>query len=71
MAIQLYPYCPALVRMRYQPHRGGRQWLVEKTLELIKTNQMVVITGSDKASFENNCHIRKTTLAQVVRDKIL
>lgn len=69
--VKLYPYCPALVRIRYQPHRGERQELVEKTLELIKANQMVVITGSDKVNFGKNCHLGKTKLALEVRKRIL
>jgi len=57
--------------MRYKPHGGDRQSLADKTLELLRTNQMVVITGSNQTSFEKNCHVGKTTLAREVRDKIL
>ncbi len=64
MTIQLYPYCPALARMRYRPHLVERQGLVNKALELFKTNSAVVITGSDQTEFDNNCGLGKTTLAE-------
>lgn len=70
MAIQLYPYCPALARMRYRPHLVERQGLVSKALELLKTNPAVVITGSDHEEFENNCVRGKTTLAGELLQKV-
>jgi hypothetical protein len=71
MAVKLYPFCPGLVLARYRPYTGSNKVLVNKTLELIRSNQMVVITGSDKFNFDNNCQIGKSTLARKVRDRLV
>lgn len=70
MAVQFYPYCPALARMRYKAHIGqykrDYKTIIQKSLELVKDNQVVVITGSDQDNFDRNCRLAKTTLARVI-----
>ncbi len=70
MTVQLYPYCPALVRMRYRPSRGDHRQLFEKALGLVKANPAVVITGSNQEGFSYNCRTGKTKLARAVCDAL-
>ncbi len=70
MDVKFYPCCRALARIKYTAFRGqyktDNKALIEKGLELIRENPMVVITGSDQKDFDRNCRLAKTTLAKAI-----
>lgn len=71
MAIELFP-CPARVRHEAYLAQYKRDYktLIKKGVEMAKRGPMLVITGSDRNDFSNNCGLAKTTLAQVIEGEL-
>lgn len=58
----LVKLCPLLQGLFFTSHRVGHQSFAKKLMELLQSNQVVVVSGTGKDSLGTNCGLYKTTI---------
>lgn len=62
MTVKIWPYCRPIVQHFYQPVKATGETALGHLRQLLRSNQIVVISGSDKERFHLNSAIGKTQL---------